>query len=119
MTFRLTAPKLRLSEDEVIAQCAKILEQRGYWLRRNPVGRFRSLSGNWVDFGPVGIPDYTAIHARYPAFFIEFKKPGKLLRESQISKFQKIQFGYRLAAVMVDSVEQLMDWLSGHEARSP
>jgi hypothetical protein len=71
-----------------------------------------------VDFGPEGIPDYTAIHAKFPAFFIEFKRPGKLLRPAQDTKFVEIQFGYRLAAVMVDSVEQLEEWLGGHEERA-
>jgi hypothetical protein len=119
MAFRLTEPKIRLSEAEVIEDCNKILRRRGWWLRRNPVGKFLTLSGNPVFFGPDGIPDYTAVHARYPAFFLEFKRPGKVLREDQQTKFAEIQLGYRLAAVMVDSVDQLVDFLRGHEARAP
>ena len=118
MTFRLTEPKTRMSEADVIADCTQVLNKRGYWLHRNPVGMFRTLSGNPVEFGPVGIPDYTAIHGTYPAFFIEFKRPGKVLRPSQREKFSKIQFGFRLNAVMVDSVEQLIEWLSGHEKKT-
>jgi len=102
----------------VIEDCTKVLAKRGYWLRRNPVGMFRTLSGNVVEFGPVGIPDYTALHGTYPAILVEFKRPGKLLRPSQREKFSKIQFGYKLAAVMVESVEQLVEFLEGHERRA-
>jgi len=102
----------------VIEDCTAVLAKRGYWLRRNPVGKFRTLSGSLVEFGPVGIPDYTAVHGKYPAFFVEFKRPGKTLRDTQYDKFPKIQFGYKLAAVMVDSKEQLVDFLEGHERRA-
>jgi hypothetical protein len=71
-----------------------------------------------VDFGPPGIPDYTAIHATYPAFFVEFKRPRAHLRPGQVDKFREIQFGFGLHAVMVDSAEELVAFLSGHEARS-
>ena len=115
--FSLTAKPLRLSEADVVGQCRDYLQARGYWLQRNPVGKYTAPSGSTATFGPVGIPDYTAIHGDYPAFFVEFKRPGKKLRPTQVSQFAKIQFGYRLNAVMVDSLEQLIEWLRGHESR--
>lgn len=115
--FRLTPPTVELTEADVIQKCKKLLDRRGYWLKRNPVGKFQTPSGNWVDIGPAGIPDFTAVHRDYPAFFIEFKRPGKVLRPNQQTKFSEIQFGYSLHAVMVDSVEQLEEWLGGHERR--
>lgn len=116
--FGLTSPLPKLSEKDVIAQCSDYLQCRGYWLKRNAVGKYRhAVSGNYAEFGPPGIPDYLAIHERYPAFFIEFKRPGKKLRPTQVTEFFKLQVGYRLAAVMVDSLDQLQDFLRGHEMR--
>lgn len=118
MTFKLTPEKPVVTEADVTNRCIMILRKRGYWVQRNPVGMFRTLSGNPVEFGPVGIPDYTAIHKTYPAFFVEFKRPGKVLRESQRTKFSEVQLFFRLAAVMVDSAEELVAFLEGHEARA-
>ena len=117
--FALSPSKPLYTEADVIQRCRAILERRGYWLQRNPVGLYQCVSDkSWAKFGPEGIPDYTAIHAKYPAFFVEFKRPGKLLREAQQTKFGEIQFGYGLAAVMVDSPEMLVDFLNGHELRA-
>lgn len=118
MEFRLTPPPVpQLKEKDVVRQCRDLLQYRGYWCQRNPVGTFKTLSGSTVEFGPVGIPDYVAVHALYPAFFLEFKAPGKKLRPSQVSKFAELQFGYGLHAVMVDSKDGLDEWLNGYEAR--
>jgi hypothetical protein len=120
MSFRLTSePAPRFTEAEVIDRCKILLARRGYYLHRNPVGKYRhASSGNFAEFGPAGIPDYLAIHRMYPAFFLEFKRPGAKLREVQRTKFGEIQIGYRLAAVMVDSVEELQLFMDGHEARA-
>jgi hypothetical protein len=116
--FRLTPERTDVSEADVIRNCVAILRKRGYWVQRNPVGMFKTLAGKPVEFGPVGIPDYTAIHRSYPAFFIEFKRPGKKLREDQRTRFSQVQLFYRLAAVMVDSAEELVAFLDGHERRA-
>jgi hypothetical protein len=119
MPFRLTSPAIKRSEDDVIEQCLAFLKRRGYWCQRNPVGKWKNVfSNNIMTMGPVGIPDYIAVHGIYPAFFVEFKRPGKFLRATQQTQFQVIQFGFRLQAVMVDSLEELMRWLEGHEARA-
>ena len=118
MPWSLKPPKLKLTEADVIRQCLDYLQCRGYWVKRNPVGKYRhAVTGNFAEFGPPGIPDYLAIHAIHPAFFIEFKAPGRKLRPTQVSKFFELQVGYRLAAVMVDGLETLIDFLRGHEAR--
>jgi hypothetical protein len=117
MSFRLTPPTITLTEAQVVKQCIDYLKARNYWCRKNHVGRFKTMAGGWIIEGPVGIPDYIAAHELYPAFFIEFKRKGKLLRPTQQTEFEVIQFGFRLAAVMVDSLEELMTWLDGYEAR--
>jgi hypothetical protein len=118
MSFRLTSPRIVMTERDVIHNCTAVLRQRGYWLKRNHVGRFVTPSGDWVTMGPPGIMDYIAVHETWPAFFVEFKRPGEVLRDTQQTEFQEIQFGYRLAAVMIDSVHELIDFLSGHESRA-
>jgi len=116
--FRLTAPPaIKLNERQVIRQCADFLQLRGYWLQRNPVGKFKTMRDTPVYFGPTGIPDYIAVHAKFPAFFLETKATGRNLRPTQVSKFAEIQFGYGLAAVAVDGIEDLIVWLDGYEAR--
>jgi len=118
MRFRLTPPRpAPRSEAEVIKECIGYLGRRGYWCHRNPVGRFQSMTGHWAEFGPPGIPDYTAIHGSYPAFFVEFKRPGKKLRETQAARFHELEL-YGFATVMAASVEDLIDFLDGHEERA-
>jgi hypothetical protein len=116
--FRLTSPRVVMTESDVTERCEAALRQRGYWLKRNHVGLFKTPPGDWVTMGPTGIMDYLAVHETWPAFFLEFKRKGKTLRETQQTQFEEVQFGYRLAAVMVDSVEELIDWLGGHESRA-
>lgn len=116
--FKLTPPKIELSEKDVIRQCTDVLRLRGYWVQRNHVGKFQTIDGRWIKMGPPGIPDYTAIRAEYPAIFIEFKRPGKTLRPTQRQRFGEIQEAYRLHAVMIDSLEGLLEYLARHERRS-
>ena len=117
--FKLTSGKIELSEKDVIQQCLDLLRCRGYWPQRNPVGRMRSLDGKRImEFGPPGIPDYTAIHGEHPAFFIEFKRPGRKLRPAQRLRFAEIQQAYGLAAVRIDSLEGLVEYLDSHERKS-
>jgi hypothetical protein len=116
--FQLTSPRVVLSEGQVIADCRKVLRRRGYWLKRNHVGRFRTVTDDWITMGPTGIMDYIAVHETWPAFFVEFKRKGEELRRDQQTTFGQVQFGYRLAAVMVDSAEELIDFVNGHESRA-
>jgi hypothetical protein len=116
--FQLTSPRVELSEAEVIDQCKRTLRQRGYWLKRNHAGLFLTPQGDWITMGPPGIMDYVAVHETWPAFFVEFKRKSKVLRGNQQITFEKVQFGYRLAAVMVESAEALIDFINGHESRA-
>lgn len=117
--FALTSPKVKLLEKDVIKQCLDLLEYRQWWVKRNPVGKYRhAVTGNWAEFGPPGIPDYLAVHEVYPAFFIEFKRPGGKLRPTQLSEFRILQTSFRLAAVKVDSLEALKEFLREHEGRA-
>jgi hypothetical protein len=51
MRFQLTPQKVDLSEDDVIDDCRRVLRQRGYWLKRNHVGRFRTIVNTWITMG--------------------------------------------------------------------
>jgi len=94
------------------------LRLRGYWCIRQHVGLFRTKDGRWIRMGTPGTPDWATMHARYPGFFVEFKRPGADLSQEQATKFFEIQCGYRLAAVMIDSVDKLVAWLDAHEKRA-
>ena len=116
--FRLTSPStLKLNEADIARQCTDYLRVRKWWPERLPVGRFRTMRDTWVTFGSSGIPDYIAIHAKYPAFFMETKGTGRKLRPIQVARFRQIQLDYGLSAVMVDSLDELISWLNAYEAR--
>lgn len=117
--FRLTPPVVKLLEKDVIKACLDLLQYRGWWVRRNPVGKYQhAVTRNWAEFGPPGIPDYLALHERYPAFFIEFKRPKGKLRATQVSQFQVLRERYHLTAIKVDSLESLVEFLKDHERRA-
>jgi len=118
--FRLTPWKPKIREKDVVEACIDYLNVRGYACVRVPTGRYRTLDGKrFVTFGAPGIPDYVAIHSRYPGFFIEFKRPeGGRLSEVQKRKLHELIEAHRLAATVCASVEDLVTWLAAHEARS-
>ena len=118
MNFHLTPSEpLPLKEADVVRQCTDYLRYRGWWVQRNPVGLYKAMSGGMAEFGPPGIPDYTAIHALYPAFFLEFKAPKKKLRTTQVIMFRHIQEQFGLTVVKIDNLEEMIEWLGKHEGR--
>ena len=119
--FRLRSPKPKVLEKHVVDACVDYLRVRGYWCVRQHVGLFKTPDGRWIRMGIPGLPDYAAIHARYPGFMVEFKRPGAELDPLQYTAFDNIRDGYRLAAVKIDSLEALIRWLNEHErkARGP
>jgi hypothetical protein len=116
--FRLTPPKTNIVEKHVVEACVDYLRLRGYWCIRQHVGLFKTPDNRWIRMGTPGIPDYATIHARYPGFLVEFKRPGKDLADGQRTKFEEIRQGYSLAVVKVDSLEELVLWLNRHEIRA-
>jgi hypothetical protein len=113
--FRLREQKIQLSEKDVVKACIMLLNLRHYWTRRINTGSFLTLDGRWHTEGRKGDPDYVALHATFPGFLLEFKRPGEKLRPEQEQRHFEIQLGYQIAIVMVDSKEALECWLNEHE----
>lgn len=113
--FRLTSPKIRLVEDDVVEACIMVLNLRHYWTRRINTGLFRTLDGRYHPEGTKGDPDYVALHETFPGFLLEFKRPGGKLRPEQEQRHFEIQLGYQIAIAVVDSKEALECWLNKHE----
>ncbi len=116
--FRLTPPRVRLSEKDVTKACLHLLGLRGYYVIRNQSGLFRTPDHRWIRAGVRGLPDYTALHPRWPGFLMELKRPGGQLSPEQVERIAEIRRGFGLALAVIDSVDALDEWLHQHE-RSP
>jgi hypothetical protein len=114
--FRLTSPKTRLSENDVERACVDLLRYRGWYVARQQSGLFKTPDGRWIRIGEPGVPDYNVMKA--PSFLLEVKRPGGELSPEQKEQIRKIELGFRLPIVVVESVEELITWLDRHE-RSP
>jgi hypothetical protein len=95
-----------------------LLALRGYFATRQQSGLFKTVDGRYVTTNKKGTPDYAVLHAVYPGFLMEVKRPGERASDAQILRIQEIQLGYRLAVVIVDDVALLNRWLFEHEGRS-
>lgn len=117
--FRLKPQKLKVSENDVESACIDVLRFRGYWVIRQHSGLFKTPDGKrWIRIGEAGIPDYAAIHTRYPGFLLEVKRPGQDLDPAQKEKVAELRLGYRLAVAVVDSAALLVVWLNAHEKKA-
>jgi L-ascorbate metabolism protein UlaG (beta-lactamase superfamily) len=116
--FRLTSPILKLKENDVEDACVDYLRRRGYKVTRNHIGRFMTPDGRWITMGETGYPDWTALHGQQIGFLLEVKRPGGKLSPEQVKKIREIRLGDRLAVVVVDDVQALIDWLPSHEAKA-
>ena len=115
--FRLTLSKgLQLSENDVKKACLDVLRYRHWWPIRQHVGLFTAPDGNKVSIGETGDPDYAVIKA--PSFFLELKRPGGKLSDGQVKRIDALKRFYGLDTVVVESVEELIQWLERYE-RSP
>lgn len=119
--FRLTSPKPAPQvEAHVIQACLDILRLKQWWPVRLHAGRFKTLDGKrYITGVPKGTPDYIAVHAFYPGFLVEFKRPGEVPTPEQEQVALMIRLGYRIATAAVDSVEALSEWLKLHEGKWP
>src|SRR5215475_7296452 len=118
-TFRLKAPRVPKPREKDIAQQFKdYLLARGWVPLRQQSGLFLTPDGRYVTIGEPGLPDYVAMHARYPAFFLETKRPKGVLSDSQIRKRWVLENSYGLAVCVADNLEKLKLWLEDHERRN-
>lgn len=117
--FRLT-PKggLQLSENDVRKACLDVLRVRHWWPIRQHVGLFSTVGKNprKISIGETGDPDYIIV--KPPSFFLETKRPGGKLSPEQVARIALLKQFYGLDTVVVESVEELLEWLDRHE-RSP
>jgi hypothetical protein len=116
MSFRLKSPKLKLSENDVRRACLDLLRVHHWWPIRQHVGLFKTRGDNFIRIGEAGDPDYVVI--RPPSFFLELKRPGGQLSDEQVVRINQLRQFYGLETVVVESVEELIQWLDRHE-RSP
>lgn len=117
MTFKLTAPKLHVTEKHVAGACLELLQYRGYFPVRLQSGYWKSLDGKRIRrMGFPGLPDYVAAHAIFPAVFLETKAPQGKLSLAQQQTIWGMTTSYGVAVVTVSNVEALNDWLDEHEA---
>jgi hypothetical protein len=129
--FRLKGQKIVVAESDVTKACIDLLRLHQWWPIRQHVGKFltpKVLSllcpacrsalhkAHWITIGETGDPDYAVIKA--PSFFLELKKPGGELSDAQRERIFQLEKFYELETVVVENVEELIDWLDRHE-RSP
>jgi hypothetical protein len=115
-SWRLTPPKLKLVENDVEGACLDLLRYRGFWPVRQHCGKFRTADDRWITLGQPGLPDWALV--KRPGFLLEVKRPGGKLSEIQEQRIAELRQWPDLDVVVVESVEELMDWLSARE-RSP
>src|SRR5262252_1625358 len=110
--FRLTSPKIALTENDVERACVDLLRARGYYVVRLQSGLFRTPDGRWVRVGEPGLPDYACIK---DDFFLEVKRPGGKPSAAQIKKVFELEAAHRIQVATVDRVEHLVRWLDERE----
>lgn len=111
--FRLTPPRLKLSENDVEKACLDVLRVRHFCPLRLQSGRFWTLDKKRiVTVGEPGIPDYVI-----PKFFVECKAPGQSVSEVQREKIWTLEKHWGVETAVVESVEELMEWLARKQGR--
>ena len=117
MTFRLKSPRVKLAENDVEKACLDFARLRGWWPIRLHAGTFKTLDGKrYVHGVEKGTPDYILV--KQPSFFLETKRPGGVLSDVQMTRIRQLQILSGMETLVVENVEQLMEWLSERE-RSP
>lgn len=115
--FRLRPPPI--SENDVEAGCKTILALHHYWVKRNHAGLFETLDHRRKIQGVTkGTPDYACLHEFHRNFLLEVKRPGGKLSPDQEREIAMLKLRYRLPIVVVESTEELAEFLKQHE-RSP
>ena len=113
--FNLNPPKLQLSENDVRKGCLDLLRLHHWWPIRQHVGVFNPVGrpSQVITIGEKGDPDYIVVKA--PSFFLETKRPGGKLSPEQITRIRLLKQFYGLDTLVVESVDELIEWLERHE----
>ncbi len=109
--FTLKGDKIQLSENDVRKACLDVLRAHHWWPVRQHVGLFRPVARpkDIITIGEKGDPDYLVVRA--PSFFMETKRPGGTLSDDQRRRIDQLRQFFGLETVVVESVEQLVEWL--------
>lgn len=109
-TFRLTVPKLKLTENDVERQINDYLRLRGWRLTRLHCGKARFPGGQWVELHAAGTADWLATRGRpQAAMYWEAKAPGEQPSAAQLAFLEQARReGY--AAGWFDSLPAFLAW---------
>lgn len=115
--FQLKGDRLQLSENDVRNACLDVLRLHHWCPIRQQVGLFRPIGENnhIISIGEAGDPDYVVV--KPPSFFLETKRPGGKLSDAQRRRIDQLQQFFGLETVVVESVEQLVEWLGNSTRR--
>lgn len=113
--FRLTSPRVKLSENDVERACLDLLRFKGFDPRRLHVGLFHPYKKfhQVIEMGEAGIPDYVI-----PRFYVEVKRPGGTLSDVQRRRIFELKQAWNLETAVVESIDELADWLRDYEKRA-
>jgi hypothetical protein len=115
--FQLSGDRLKISENDVRKACLDLLRARRWWPIRQHVGLFNPVGrpSHKISIGEAGDPDYVVVRA--PSFFLETKRPGGELSDAQRKRIDTLRRFYDLNTIVVESVEELHDWLDRNPTR--
>lgn len=125
--FRLRPPEFKLSEKDVTKTCLDMLRWHGYYPLRLHCGKFilpdravieacrrARVVIRWIEGNEAGTPDYCL-----PQLFIEFKRPGGKLRDTQEAKIPELRDHRGLETLLIEDPDQLTVWLALHPNVKP
>lgn len=114
--WRLTPPTA--SENDIEAGCKTLLELHRYWYAKQHAGVFQTLDGRRHVHGVrKGTPDYACLHGRHRGFLLEVKRPGGSLSLYQQAEIDILRRQWDLPIVVVETPEELAEFLKEHERR--
>ena len=115
--FQLKGDRIQLSENDVRKTCLDALRAHHWWPIRQHVGVFNPVGrpSHVVTIGVPGDPDYVVV--RPPSFFLETKRPGGRLSDAQVARIETLRQFYNLETLVVESIDQLTDWLDQNPTR--
>jgi hypothetical protein len=115
----LTPPKpAKQVEKDVVQACLDYLKLRGYYPIRQHCGKFWTWDKTRILTGAAkGTPDWAFMHAVYPGFLLEAKRPGEEPSAQQALCIRDIYIGYRLDIVVIDSIDTLRAFVDRREKR--
>jgi hypothetical protein len=115
--WRLTSPKVIELEKHVTKAVLETLEWKQWAHERLDVlGPIQLKDGSWTTIGYPGRPDYICFHARYPAFYMELKRPGGKVSPEQKRVHWELGLSHFEVAV-INSVEAILAWLTDWEQK--